>query len=250
MWLFSEGNDQNEGTSGSAAVQRRKRFAVKPKVAPGRPSVLARTTRSPAKAVSETPVGVPDAATDKPNTTSQTTTTAAPQGLQSPRRRRPSEDSRQAKVQPKPSVSPSDSSGPPAAAPAEDLQNETQLSAHSSKQSEHAIASQLKVHLRGPDKVPPSLPDKEAIEISERAKTLVSSKSRLSLSPAAFSLSRLLNDPADIQRLAKAQKLRELLKEEIHKEKVMFISHSVCFPCLVTSYRNIYSKTLISVLIY
>lgn len=223
MRLFSEGNDQNaEGTNGSAAVQRRKRFAVKPKVAPGRPSVLARTTRSPAKAVSQTPVGVPDAVTDKPTTTSQTTTTTAPQGLQSPRRRRPSEDSRQPKVHPKATVIPSDSSGPPAVAPAEDSQNETHLPADSSKQSEHTSASQLKVHLRGPDKVSPSLPDKEAIEISERAKSLVSSKKRLSVSPAAFSLSRLLNDPSDIQRLAKAQKLRELLKEEIHKEKVSF----------------------------
>lgn len=76
------------------------------------------------------------------------------------------------------------------------------------------------VPFRVPNKVPPSLPDKEAIEISEKAKTLVSSKSGLSQSPAAFSLSRLLNDPLDLQRLAKARKLRELLKEEIHKEKV------------------------------
>ncbi|XP_062290751.1 transcription factor TFIIIB component B'' homolog isoform X1 [Scomber scombrus] len=221
-----DGNDQNgEGASSSAAVQRRKRFSVKPKVAPGRPSALARTPKSPAKAASETPatktatVEVPGSDLDKP-TTSRQTGTRAPEGLRSPRRRRPSEDSKQPKVQPKPSLDSSDSPGPSTAPSAEDLQEQTHLSVGSSKLSDSTSDGQVKeVPLRLPDKVPPSLPDREATELSEKARTLVSSKNRLSPSPPGFSLSRLLNDPSDIQRLEKARKLRELLKQEMHKEK-------------------------------
>ncbi|XP_044189507.1 transcription factor TFIIIB component B'' homolog isoform X1 [Thunnus albacares] len=222
-----DGNDQNgEGTSSSAAVQRRKRFSVKPKVAPGRPSALARTPKSPAKAVSETTTTetttaeIPGSDVDKPTTSGQIGNRAAPQGLQSPRRRRPSEDSKQPKVQPKPTLISSDSPGPSAVPPAEDSPEQTQMSVDGSKQSESTSDSQVKeVPPRPPDKVPPSLPDKEATELSEKAKTLVSSKSGLSLTPPKFSLSRLLNDPSDLQRLEKARKLRELLKQEMHKEK-------------------------------
>ncbi|XP_059213865.1 transcription factor TFIIIB component B'' homolog [Centropristis striata] len=211
-----EGNDQNgEGTSSSAAVQRRKRFSIKPKVAPGRPSALPRVPKSPAKASSETPIEVPVSNLDKP---SKTTQSAAPQRLQSPRRRRLSEETKQLKTQPK--LSPSDSTESPAVPPAEDSLEQSPLPAESSKELESTSGSQVKeVPSRPPDKVPPSLPDKEAFEISEKAKTLVSSKSGLSLSAPAFSLSRLLNDPSDLQRLAKARKLRELLKQEMHKEK-------------------------------
>ncbi|XP_070780752.1 transcription factor TFIIIB component B'' homolog [Enoplosus armatus] len=212
-----DGNDQNgEGASSSAAVQRRKRFSIKPKVAPGRPSTLARTAKSPVKAVSETPVEVPGSDLDNPTTSSQTGTAAVPQGLQSPRRRRPSEESKQPKVQPKPTLTSSDSSGPLAVPPVEDSLEQTHLPADSVSTSDSQVKE---VPSKLPDKVPPSLPDKEAIAISEKAKTLVSSKSGLSLSPPAFSLSRLLNDPSDLQRLAKARKLRELLKQEMHKEK-------------------------------
>lgn len=220
--FLRDGNDQNgEGTSSSAAVQRRKRFSIKPKVAPGRPSSLARTPKSPVKAVSETPVEVPCSELDKSTTSSQTGTTAAPQGLKSPRRRRPSEESKQPTEQPKPTLISSDNSGPLAVSPAEDSLEQIHLPADSGKQLEITSNSQVKkVPPRLPEKAPPSLPDKEHIEISEKAKTLVSSKSGLSLSPPAFSLSRLLNDPSDLQRLAKAQKLRELLRQEMHKEKV------------------------------
>ncbi|XP_075938415.1 uncharacterized protein LOC142938781 isoform X2 [Anarhichas minor] len=209
-----DGNDQNgEGASSSAAVQRRKRFSIKPKVAPGRPSTVARTQKSHVKAVSETPIEVPVSDLDKPTTSSQTGTTVAPQRLQSPRRRRPSEESKQPKMQPKPTLIPSDSSEPSA-------DSATNLPADSGKELESTSDSQVKgVPSRLPDKVPPSPPDKEAIALSEKAKTLVSSKSRLSISAPALSLSRLLNDPSDLQRIAKAQKLRALLRQEMHKEK-------------------------------
>lgn len=191
-------------------------------MAPGRPSNLARTPKSPVKAVSETPVEVPDSDLDKPGTSGQTRTTAAPQGLQSPKRRRHSEESKQPKVQPKLTTPiSSDLSGPSAVPLAEESLEQTNLPTDSGKQLESKSGSQVKeVPPRPPDKVPLSLPDKETVEISERAKTLVSSKGGLSVSSSAFSLSRLLNDPSDLQRLAKAQKLRELLRQERHKEKV------------------------------
>ncbi|XP_069556991.1 transcription factor TFIIIB component B'' homolog isoform X2 [Brachyistius frenatus] len=208
-----DGVDQNgDGTSASAAVQRRKRFAIKPKVAPGRPSALSRTPRSPVKAVSSAPVEV----SDKPATSSQSGTAAAPLGLQSPRRRKPSEDGTQPKVQPKPTlISTSDSSEVP---PAKEPTQQTRPPAD--KQSDSTSGGQVKNDPPRPaDKAPRSLPDREATEISEKAKTLVSSKNVPSMTPSAFSLSRLLNDPSDVQRLVKAQKLRELLRQERRKEK-------------------------------
>ncbi|KAG8010548.1 Disabled-like protein 2 [Nibea albiflora] len=135
-----DGNDQNgEGTSSSAAVQRRKRFAIKPKVAPGRPSALARTPKSPAKAVSEPPVEASASDHEKPTTSGLCETTPAPRGLQSPRRRRLSEESKQLKVQPKPALDPSDSSGPSAVPPAEDLLGQTHLPDDSSTQLEKHV---------------------------------------------------------------------------------------------------------------
>ncbi|XP_060916899.1 transcription factor TFIIIB component B'' homolog isoform X2 [Labrus mixtus] len=211
-----DGNDQNgEGTSSSAAVQRRKRFSIKPKVAPGRLSTLSRTPKSPAKAVAETSISD----LDKPTTSSQPGTPTSPRGLQSPRRRRSSEDSRQPKVQPKAVIS-SDTSGPLADPSADDSQEQTHLPADSGKQLESTSDGPVKkVSFAQPDKVQPSLTDKEATEISEKARTLVSSKGSLSVTSPAFSLSRLLNDPSDMQRIAKAQKLRELLRQEMHREK-------------------------------
>lgn len=202
-------------------------------MAPGRPSTLARTPKSPVKAVSATPVEVLGSDLDKPTTSSQTGATAGPQGLQSPRRRRPSEENKQPKVQPKPTLISSDSSGPSADPPAEDSLEQTHLPAV--KELESTSGSEVKeVPSRLPDKVPPSLPDKVATELSEKARTLVSFKSELSLSPQAFSLSRLLNDPSDLQRLAKAQKLRELLKQEMHKDKVNSLSSVFLTLSLVT----------------
>lgn len=217
MPLFRDCGDQNgEGSSSSAAVQRRKRFSVKPKVAPGRPATLARMPKSPVKPVSETPVEASGSDFDKPAMSSQSGPTAASPRLESPKRRRPSGDVKQAKVQPKPTPIPSDSSAHSAGPPTEDSLDQTHLPADS-KQSVSTSGNQVK---EAPPRVLPFIPDKEATELSEKAKTLVSSKSGLSLSPSALSLSRLLNDPSDLQRLAKAQKLKELLREERHKEKV------------------------------
>ncbi|XP_047228749.1 transcription factor TFIIIB component B'' homolog isoform X2 [Girardinichthys multiradiatus] len=214
-----DGNDQSgEGTSSAASVQRRKRFSIKPKVAPGRPPTLSRTPKSPVKAVSVTPVdGVSELDLEQPSTSSTTVKTPTPQGLQSPRRRRLSEDTKPHKIQQK--VTP-EKRGPSTVSLSEDSPNQTlNLPTDSSKQVENISASQTKeIHSRTHERVPPSLPDKEATEISEKAKTLISSKTVISITPSALSLSRLLNDPSDVRRMMKAQKLRELLRQERCKE--------------------------------
>ncbi|XP_029372171.1 transcription factor TFIIIB component B'' homolog isoform X2 [Echeneis naucrates] len=214
-------NDQNgEGTSSSAAVQRRKRFSVKPKVAPGRPSTLSRTPKSLVKAASETPVEVPGSDLDKPTTSSHPRITATPLGLQSPKRGRPSLESRRPNVQSPPTSISSDSLGPSAVPLSKASPQLPDIPKDSVKQLESKKDGQVKdIPPRPPDKVPLSLPDRESVELSEKAKTLVSLKSGHSLSRSAFCLSRLLNDPSDLQRLAKAQKLRDLLRQERHKEK-------------------------------
>lgn len=188
---------------------------------PGRPSVFTRTAKSPVKAAKspvkaghETPLDIPENTNNMPENDSQNVAVAAPQGLQSPRQQRPSEESQDPKVPAKPNLVSSDSS-------VEDLQKQSQQLADFGKQLETASDCQVKEsQFKVPEKVPPSLPSKDATEISEKAKTLVSSKLSRLTSAAGFSLSRLLNDPSDLHRLAKARKLRELLKEEIHKERV------------------------------
>lgn len=214
-----DSNDQNgESTTSSAAVQRRKRFSIKPKVAPGRPTAHSRTPKSPIKPVLQSHIEVPSSDVDKP-TSSQVGTTAPPQTLLSPRHRRASEEMRQAKTQPKPTLTSSGSSETLSIPPAEDSVEQIHLRPDSSKKESSSVGQVKEVSPRQLDKVPLSLPDKEAIEISEKAKTLVSSKSVMSTSSSKFSLSRLLNDASDLQRLEKARKLRELLRQEIHKEK-------------------------------
>lgn len=217
LLLFRDGSDQNgEGSSTSAAVQRRMRFSIKPKVVPGRPATLTRTPKSPVKAASETPEKASGSDFDKPATSSQSSPTVDSQGLKSPRRRRPSENVKQ----PKPTSTPSVNSASSAVLPAENSLEQTHLPGDSGRQLEITSGRKVKEvpDRRPPDRIPIFIPDREAIELSEKAKTLVSAKS--GLSPSASSLSRLLNDPSDIQRLAKAQKLRELLREERHKDKV------------------------------
>ncbi|XP_037548495.1 transcription factor TFIIIB component B'' homolog [Nematolebias whitei] len=217
-----DGNEQNgEGTSSSASVQRRKRFSIKPKVTPGRPPALTRTPKSPVKAACATPADVSGSDTEKPSTSSKAATATAPRGLQSPRRRRLYEDGKQLKVQSvhHPPVS-SETSGTVTISSPKDSSEQTHLPTAGSKQAENPSGCQVKeVSPRLPEKVPPSLPDKEATEMSEKAKTLISSKHVVSMTPSALSLSRLLNDPSDVQRLMKAQKLRELLRHERFKEK-------------------------------
>uniref|UniRef100_A0A3P9M6M3 Transcription factor TFIIIB component B'' Myb domain-containing protein n=2 Tax=Oryzias latipes TaxID=8090 RepID=A0A3P9M6M3_ORYLA len=213
-----DGVDHNgDGSNSSAALQRRKRFSIKPKVAPGRPSAPPRTPKSPIKAASAPLSETPSSEMEKPSTSSQAGTTTAPNRLLSPRTRRHSDNSKQHKPQPKLTPPPSET---PAVSVAEDSPEQTPPAADGSKKPESTSRSHPKeVAPRVPDKVPPSLPDKAATEISEKARALVSSKTAGSLPSSALYLSRLLNSPLDVQRLVKAQKLRELLRRERSKEK-------------------------------
>ncbi|XP_056288696.1 nascent polypeptide-associated complex subunit alpha, muscle-specific form-like isoform X2 [Pseudoliparis swirei] len=187
--LASGGGDEPHGDApgAAAALQRRKRFSMKPKVAPGRPPAAARVPRS--QAVPEPPAAAPD---------------SAPPRLRSPRRWRPSEDA----VRPGASPAPTGGSEPPPASSGigEELES-------ASKEAPPPGPPAAAVLL--------SLPDREAVALAEKARTLVASRRAATPPPPppAFSLSRLLNDPSDLQRIAKAQKLRELLKREKHKEK-------------------------------
>ncbi|XP_067114801.1 transcription factor TFIIIB component B'' homolog [Osmerus mordax] len=216
----------------SAGSQRRKRYSVmpnlaKPRVTPALTRSTNRTSRSPVKAASETlvPASAPDS--EVPGPSDQTSTTV-PQGVRSPRRRKTSGGARQP-TQAKPT-----SPGSPDPSPADQSELEEGRPQQGSP-SEHLAERQLaNPQSDGPstsqtkDAPPPvlekatlSLPSREASELSERAKTLVSRsvKCGLSLAPGKSRLSRLLNDPTDLQRLAKARKLRELLKQEMNKER-------------------------------
>ncbi|XP_056146442.1 transcription factor TFIIIB component B'' homolog [Lampris incognitus] len=216
-----EPNDQTgEGPVISTAVQRRKRFSFKPRVAPGLTRTSAPATATPVKAVSEPLVQVPVSDIDQPVPSCQSESVVS-LGLQSPSRRRPSGESRHPETQPNatpPTLTPSTPQTDPEA------ENPLELAHFPDEQDKNKecppVNQTKEVPPKPPDEHSPSLPDKEAIEISERAKTLMSKSTGMGLSkPPHTSLNRLLNDPADVQRLKKARKLRELLKQEICKEK-------------------------------
>ncbi|XP_052381899.1 mucin-5AC-like isoform X5 [Oncorhynchus keta] len=222
-------NGEASSSTPSAGLQRRKRFSVMPNLA--KPRVAAtpaltrsspRTPKSPVKAGTETPAPTPEAPSQPDS--------GPPQGMRSPRRR-PSGGSRQAKGQPKPRPLSPASPGPTTTS----LGNVAVENSSSSQQTpqapgEGSIQSDLlkktpiiKVPSTPLEMVPSSsLPDKEGISVSERAKTLVArsvSGGLTGLAPGKSRLSRFLNDPTDLQRLAKARKLRELLRQEMNKEK-------------------------------
>uniref|UniRef100_A0A3B4AUJ7 Myb-like domain-containing protein n=1 Tax=Periophthalmus magnuspinnatus TaxID=409849 RepID=A0A3B4AUJ7_9GOBI len=183
----------DQSGEGSSAIQRRKRFSVKPKVVPGRPSALHRTPKSPVKPVLPL-IKSPDPGIIKTATTIETNSTAPDQEILSPK------DCILSKTD---IVSPAEVSSKAVHHPADTGKIQT--------------CSQVK-EISPKALVPPSIPDKETIEISEKAKTLVS-KTDLTTSSQQFSLSQLLNDKADLVRLEKARKLRQLLKEEMLKGK-------------------------------
>ena len=201
---------------------------AKPRVTPALTRSTNRTSRSPVKATQETrvPASAPDS--EVPGPSDQTLATV-PQGVRSPRRRRPSGGARQP-IQAKPTSpgspdpSPADQSereeggpqqGPPSEHPAECQLANSQSDGPSTSQTKDTPPPVL-------EKATPSLPSREASELSERARTLVSRSGNcgLALAPGKSRLRRLLNDPTDLQRLAKARKLRELLKQEMNKERV------------------------------
>uniref|UniRef100_A0A4W5MSD0 Myb-like domain-containing protein n=1 Tax=Hucho hucho TaxID=62062 RepID=A0A4W5MSD0_9TELE len=195
-----------------------------------------RTPKSPVRAGTETP------APEAPGAPSETDA-GPPQGMRHPRR--PSGGSRQAKVQPKPSpLSPSspapETTTPPLGKQAVDYSSPSQqtMQAANKEETSSQVTKQNKGNIqldllkktpatKAPstpsENVPSSsLPHKEGISVCERAKTLVArsvSVGITGLAPGKSRLSRFLDDPTDLQRLAKARKLRELLRQEMNKEK-------------------------------
>ncbi|KAM9516850.1 uncharacterized protein ACWYII_044133 isoform 4-T5 [Salvelinus alpinus] len=225
-------NGEASSSTPSAGLQRRKRFSVMPNLA--KPRVAAtpaltrsspRTPKSPMRAGTETPAPTPEA----PEAPRQTDS-GPPQGMRSPRRR-PSGGSRQAKGQPKPRPLSPASPGPTTTSLGNVAVEDSSLSQQTPQAAgKGSIQSDLlkktptiKVPSTSLEMVPSSsLPDKEGISVSERAKTLVArsvSGGLTGLAPGKSRLSRFLNDPTDLQRLAKARKLRELLRQEMNKEK-------------------------------
>ncbi|XP_064833117.1 LOW QUALITY PROTEIN: transcription factor TFIIIB component B'' homolog [Oncorhynchus masou masou] len=101
------------------------------------------------------------------------------------------------------------------------------LTAHQTRQRQHPIRSLKKTPATKAPSTPSenvpssSLSHEEGISVSERAKTLVArsvSVGLTGLAPRGSRFSRFLNDPTDLQRLAKARKLRELLRQEMNKK--------------------------------
>uniref|UniRef100_A0A8C6UL49 Uncharacterized protein n=1 Tax=Neogobius melanostomus TaxID=47308 RepID=A0A8C6UL49_9GOBI len=194
----TSGIDQNGEAPSSSAIQRRKRFSVRPKVVPGRPSALPRTAKPPIKPILPT-VKSPAPMIDKVETLIEVNSTASHQELQTPKECQPSNESRSSKID--------------AALPSEG--SSKCIDQHGKTQS--SLCSQVKeISSKAP--VPHSLPDREAIDILEKAKTLVS-RTELKAPSQNFSLTQLLNDKSDLLRLEKARKLRQLLKQEMLKEK-------------------------------
>ncbi|CAL9682266.1 unnamed protein product [Knipowitschia caucasica] len=202
-----DSNEQHGETAAASAIQRRKRFSVKPKVLPGRPSALPRTPKSPIKPTLP-PVKSPAPVIDKADAAIEENSTAPQQEIL------PSEDSRLPTTN---DVLPLEGSGKNVHKPDETVNIQP---CNKGKEISPKTAS-----------VPRSIPDREAIEISEKAKTLMS-KANLAASSQQFSLSQLLNDKSDLVRLEKARKLRQLLKQEMLKGKTKKAKSNVKEHCL------------------
>ncbi|XP_028980831.2 mucin-5AC isoform X2 [Esox lucius] len=239
-----DGKDLNAETSSgttSVSLQRRKRFSVMPNLAKPRAAATPALTRSaprapksPGKAVSEAPTPAPKA----PEAPSQPDSGPS-QGMRSPRRR-PSGGGRPAKSQTKPSSLSSASPGPETPLEKETVKISSPSELVTQAVDDQTTSPQVTEQDRGfvqsdlPKKPPKatsaplekvkssSLPDREGVSVSERAKTLAARSVQggfTGLAPGKTRLSRFVNDPTDLQRLAKARKLRELLRQEMNKEK-------------------------------
>ncbi|KAK0150785.1 Transcription factor TFIIIB component B'' [Merluccius polli] len=210
-----EDND-NSATAGlTTAVQGRKRFSVKPKVstAPNRASAARPNPNAQTQMAELTAKeglgGPPDL---EPLATPTPAAAAAAAAHHGDSVAQAHEEGAGAGDKPT-DVSEPDGTVPAPESPVEDKD----------RNAERLLARRAKeVPPKPPDEVPvlPSLPEKEAREISERAKTLVSKSSKVGqLLPQKQRLSHLLHDQTDLQRLAKTRRLRELLRQEMGKEK-------------------------------
>ncbi|XP_073680707.1 uncharacterized protein [Garra rufa] len=219
----SKSSDAQDSTSTSATSgpQRRKRFTALPNLAkPRASSAPSRTPKSPVK-----PVTPSESKTSTPTEESSHQVPEPVNNPKLPRRRRPSEGGRQAKVQP---------------IPATPLQNDREtdmqedggledtpvLLTIQQGQSKHPLINSkpdtILVHEKPSavkdvvvqqesDSGPP--PDQSQLDLLRERLNKVKTPSKILKSLKS------LNDPADMVRLAQARKLRELLKKEMNKQK-------------------------------
>ncbi|XP_059906363.1 transcription factor TFIIIB component B'' homolog isoform X2 [Gadus macrocephalus] len=191
--------------SSSANLQRRKRVSVKPKVsaAPNRASARASANQNIQTQASKPPAeeglaGPPGSDLEEPITTA-----AAAAHHVDPIPKAHIEGAG-------PGNDPTTQETPVEPTPSEKAQNLESLPAGPAKE----------VPPKPPDEAPFSIPDKEARENSERARILLAKASKVGTTlPKNMRLSQLLHDQTDLQRMAKAQRLRELLRQEMGKEK-------------------------------
>ncbi|XP_030209921.1 titin isoform X3 [Gadus morhua] len=191
--------------SSSANLQRRKRVSVKPKVsaAPNRASARASAnqnlqTQTPKPPAEEGLAGPPGSDLEEPITTA-----AAAAHHVDPIPKAHIEGAG-------PGNDPTTQETPVEPTPSEKPQNLESLPAGPAKE----------VPPKPPDEAPFSIPNKEARENSERARILLAKASKVGKTlPKNMRLSQLLHDQTDLQRMAKAQRLRELLRQEMGKEK-------------------------------
>ncbi|KAL1253272.1 hypothetical protein QQF64_017965 [Cirrhinus molitorella] len=205
-------------TSATSGPQRRKRFTALPNLA--KPRASSKTPKSLPKSPVK-PVTPSEPETSTPTEQSSHQIPEPVNNPKLPRRRRPSEGGRQAKVQP---------------IPATPLQNdrETEMQEDGEMEdtrvaltiqegeSKHPQPDTVLVHEK-----PPAVEDVVVQQESDSGPP--PGQSQLDLlrerlnklkTPAKILKSlKTLNDPADMVRLAQARKLRELLKKEVNKQK-------------------------------
>ncbi|CAL8387624.1 unnamed protein product [Boreogadus saida] len=194
--------------SSSANLQRRKRVSVKPKVsaAPNRSSARASANQNIQTQASKPPAeeglaGPPGSDLEEPITTPTAAAAAAHHVDPIPKAHIEGAG---------PGNDPTTQETPVEPTPSEKPQNLESLPAGPAKE----------VPPKLPDEAPFSIPDKEARENSERARILLAKASKMGKTlPKNMRLSQLLHDQTDLQRMAKAQRLRELLRQEMGKEK-------------------------------
>ncbi|XP_030623832.1 transcription factor TFIIIB component B'' homolog [Chanos chanos] len=224
-------------TAPASGTQRRKRFTVlpnlaKPRAAPAPTRTSARIPKSPIKPVTpEEPVISAAPIADSIPKTQLPTEAKSPLDVRASGRRRPS-GGKHSKAQSK-SVDASlvrqsaEAATQDKGAGPLDISESTNQKAESSTSSKAVLSEPTSINLPQvletpasplgeelPTKVPP---EKDALALTE--------KTQASLSPEITPLmlssltSHTLNDPSDLLRLAKARKLRELLKKEMNKDK-------------------------------
>ncbi|KAG9266314.1 hypothetical protein AMEX_G20843 [Astyanax mexicanus] len=223
------------GSVPASGPQRRKRFTVLPNLARPRTSpapaptrTSSRTPRSPVKAPVINPEPAEPAAPDPPP---QDKTTSDSRG-----KRRPSGGGRQPKAQPKPEPPIQISSEPSREPPEKDLgaveKNEPSATNQNAGfsypeekiQSELAATSEIpaqahEVQLISLEKETPVEEQGDCVS-PENDQSSLQTGGTQSQSIAHVPLAlRTINDPMDRARLAKARKLRELLRKEMNKDK-------------------------------